>query len=155
MSTQGKTKWSIGTLASTLLTAIGSLFGVCGAGSQASAQVVAQTQSATTTSVEVLDAADFKTQSMADTEAVMLDVRRPEEYEQGHIAKAVNIDWLSRESFETAITKLDKAKRYYIYCRSGRRSNAAAQRMQQLGFDVRDLKGGFLAWQAAGLPVVK
>ncbi|MBO7180215.1 MAG: rhodanese-like domain-containing protein, partial [Bacteroidales bacterium] len=50
---------------------------------------------------------------------------------------------------------LDKSKTYYLYCRSGRRSNQAANRMLKEGFKVFDMKGGIIEWQKAGLPIVK
>ena len=87
--------------------------------------------------------------------AVILDVRQPSEFAEGHIEGAVNLDWLDEEAFKEGVAKLDKAKTYYIYCRSGRRSNAAAEKMQSDGFKVYDLKGGIKQWKAHGKPVVK
>ena len=51
--------------------------------------------------------------------------------------------------------KLCRQRTYYIYCRSGRRSNVAAVYMQKKGFHVVDMKGGILRWKEQGLPVVK
>jgi rhodanese-related sulfurtransferase len=49
----------------------------------------------------------------------------------------------------------DKSKTYYIYCRSGRRSNSAAKYMKSKGFKVYDMQGGINNWCGQGLKVVK
>lgn len=90
-----------------------------------------------------------------DTTAVIIDVRRPAEYAEGHLNKATLLNVLDEGAFDEGISKLDKQKTYYIYCRSGRRSQTATKKMQQLGLKVYDLQGGFNAWQAAGMPVEK
>lgn len=120
------------------LTAIG-LFTGCNAQSQ----------------VKVLVPEAFITAVEGDTTAVILDVRRPSEYAEGHLAKAINIDWLNQEAFSKALPTLDKRRTYYVYCRSGRRSNAAATKMQDEGFKVFDMAGGYLRWTAEQRPVVK
>ncbi len=86
---------------------------------------------------------------------IIIDVRTPEEYADGHIEKAVNLDYYS-ETFRSELDKLDKSKTYLVYCRSGRRSAGALDMMKELGFDkVYNMAGGILEWEAAGLPVVK
>lgn len=71
--------------------------------------------------------------------AVVIDVRTPQEFSQGHVPGAVNIDIQSPE-FEAKIKKLDTAKVYKVYCRSGNRSGKALQKMKSLGFkDVENL----------------
>lgn len=105
--------------------------------------------------VDVLEPEEFIAAAKADTSSVLLDVRRPDEFVDGHIDGAVNLNWLDVDSFSAGISRLDKGKSYYIYCRSGRRSNAAARKMKSLGFDVHDMKGGILKWQELGSPVVK
>lgn len=107
------------------------------------------------TEVEVLEPQAFIDAAESDSTAVILDVRRPSEYEVGHLADAVNIDWLDQDAFLKKIPALDKGKTYYIYCRSGRRSNSAAVKLQQYGFKVFDMKGGILQWMAEKRPVVK
>lgn len=85
--------------------------------------------------------------------AVILDVRTPEEFDQGFIANAVNIDYRG-DNFQSEIAKLDKSKTYFVYCLSGGRSASAASYMQSNGFkSVINLDGGILAWQGAGLPI--
>jgi rhodanese-related sulfurtransferase len=78
---------------------------------------------------------------------VVLDVRTPEEYAEGHLPDAVNLD-LSDPGFETALDDLDPESTYAVYCRTGSRSLAAAETMLRAGFeDVFDLEGGIEAWQ--------
>ncbi len=105
--------------------------------------------------VDVLKPKEFIAAAKSDTSSVLLDVRRPDEFADGHIDGAVNLNWLDVDAFSAGVSKLDKEKSYYIYCRSGRRSNAAAQKMKSLGFNVHDMRGGILKWQELGLPVVK
>lgn len=105
--------------------------------------------------VRILDSKAFIEGAKTDSMAVILDVRQPSEFAEGHIEGAVNLDWLDEKAFKEGVTKLDTAKTYYIYCRSGRRSNAAAEKMQSEGFKVYDLKGGIKQWKADGKPVVK
>ena len=105
--------------------------------------------------VEVLAPQEFIAAAEADSAAVILDVRQPDEFAAGHLAKAVNLDWLNPSAFSEGMAKLDKDHTYYIYCRSGRRSNAAASKMKREGFRVFDMKGGYLQWTSEGRPVVR
>lgn len=105
--------------------------------------------------VTILEPQVFIENTKADTNAIILDVRTPDEYAEGHIEGAINLDWLNSEVFNEGEAKLDKSKNYYIYCRSGRRSNAAATKMQTDGFKVFDMKGGYLLWCELNLPVIK
>ena len=105
--------------------------------------------------VEVLTPQEFIAAAEADSAAVILDVRQPDEFAAGHLAKAVNLDWLNPSAFSEGMAKLDKDHTYYIYCRSGRRSNAAASKMKREGFRVFDIKGGYLQWTSEGRPVVR
>lgn len=84
----------------------------------------------------------------------LLDVRTPEEYAEGHIARSAMIDFKS-ETFEAdAIAALDKTKPVAIYCRSGRRSAEAAGILARNGFkDISNLATGILGWTEAGMPV--
>jgi rhodanese-related sulfurtransferase len=86
---------------------------------------------------------------------VVIDVRTPQEYAQGHIRDAINIDYSSSD-FKDEINELDKNKLYVVYCHSGRRSSAARDIMEALGFKyVINVTGGFSEWVAAGLPVAE
>jgi rhodanese-related sulfurtransferase/glutaredoxin len=78
---------------------------------------------------------------------VILDVRTPEEFNQDKIdTKAVNID-VDSANFDTKIANLDKDLDYLVYCRTGRRSKIAAEKMVILGFkNIKNLEGGTVAW---------
>jgi rhodanese-related sulfurtransferase len=86
---------------------------------------------------------------------VILDVRTPPEYADGHIEGAINIDYEAAD-FRDRVSKLDKVKTYLVYCRTGARSAAASDIMVGLGFKYIDnMTGGITDWQAAGFPVVQ
>ena len=91
----------------------------------------------------------------SDTDALLIDVRQPEEYAEGHLSGAQQLNVLDEATFQTGIAALDKSKPYFIYCRSGRRSHSAAVKMKAIGLNVTDLKGGITAWEAAGKPITK
>ena len=78
--------------------------------------------------------------------AVLLDVRRPEEFAQGHLPEAVNIE-VTAPDFAQRVASLDPAAPTYVYCRSGARSANAAGQLVQAGFaHVSNLLGGVLDW---------
>lgn len=84
---------------------------------------------------------------------VLLDVRTPEEYAQGHIPGAINIDGQNLGFVNRVTSRIPRDKEIALYCRSGHRSIDAANKLIALGYRVTDLAGGILAWQEAGLPV--
>lgn len=93
-----------------------------------------------------IDNQAFK-QAMALKNAVVLDVRTPEEFSEGHIPGAKNMDVLQDEQFRKQILALPKDKTYLVYCRSGKRSFTALQLMKENGFaDVKHLRTGMLGW---------
>ena len=71
--------------------------------------------------IEVLTPQQFNDMVQSDSLATVLDVRRPEEYANGHLKNAILINWLDATAFDKGIEQLDKTRHYYIYCRSGRR----------------------------------
>jgi rhodanese-related sulfurtransferase len=82
-----------------------------------------------------------------DDNTVILDVRTPNEWNEGIIKNAVLINIMESHSFMETIEKLDKTKNYYIYCRSGGRSGQACQVMNSIGFGTTyNLVGGIMAW---------
>ena len=84
--------------------------------------------------------------------APVIDVRSADEFEEGHLLYARNIDYTARD-FEARIKLLKKDSAVFVYCQSGKRSHAAAEKMRRLGFkEVYELEGGLLKWRAAGLP---
>lgn len=109
---------------------------------------------ATATGVELVgatDAYDITTNPPADL--VVLDVRTPEEFAEGHLADATNIDFYET-SFGDNLAELDKDVPYVLYCRSGNRSGTTAELMRDLGFtEVYEVDGGILSWADAGLPI--
>lgn len=107
------------------------------------------------TPITLLSPKDFSNAVKTDSLAIILDIRKPDEYTKGHIEGATNIDWLNKEAFKEETEKLDRRYTYYIYCRSGRRSNAAAKQLQANGFKVVDMDGGILRWQELGMPTIK
>ena len=100
-----------------------------------------------TASVPTLSPTDFLAQREAD--AVVLDVRTPGEFAEGHLAGVEHIDFMN-PSFRDRVDALDRDATYYLYCRSGNRSGKAAELMQEMGFsDVTNI-GGYEGLAAAG-----
>lgn len=92
-------------------------------------------------------------QGIADQNAQLIDVRTAGEFENGHIANAINMD-INSADFETKIDQLDKEKPVYVYCLSGGRSSSASAVLNKKGFkNVYDLDGGFLKWERERKPI--
>ncbi|SNC64240.1 Rhodanese-related sulfurtransferase [Hymenobacter gelipurpurascens] len=78
--------------------------------------------------------------------AVLLDVRRPDEFALGHLPGATNIE-VTHPDFTQRVAALDKTQPTYLYCRSGARSAAAAKQLGLAGFEhVFNLIGGVMDW---------
>jgi phage shock protein E len=93
-------------------------------------------------------------ESTADS-PVVLDVRTPQEYAQGHVAGAVNID-IASPAFDDQIADLATDETYVVYCRSGNRSAEAAARMVDAGFtDVYNVDAGLATLSSAGVPLTQ
>ena len=90
---------------------------------------------------------------MEDANVVVLDVRTAEEFKEGHLEGAVNIDQAQSDFIQKAKEALPANKTIAIYCRSGRRSASAAGKLAAEGYKVVNLKGGILAWKEAKMPV--
>ncbi len=89
-------------------------------------------------------------EEIAGGNAVVLDVREPDEYEQGALPDAVHIP---RGTLETSVEGRipDKASHVVVYCAGGTRSAFAAQTLQELGYsDVASMVGGFNRWKDEG-----
>lgn len=100
-----------------------------------------------------MNASEFSAKTQ-EAGVVVLDVRTRDEFNQGHITGAINID-VETDTFENEVSKLDKNATYAVYCRSGRRSLLAVDAMAGFGFTTMfNLKNGIIEWQAQGLPVV-
>ncbi|PCI10156.1 MAG: hypothetical protein COB73_03940 [Flavobacteriaceae bacterium] len=86
----------------------------------------------------------------AASDVQLVDVRTPGEYSEGYIKNAINID-IFGDDFMGKMSKLDKNKPVYVYCKSGHRSGNAAEKLEEAGFTkVYDLDGGFLQWKGDG-----
>ena len=88
-----------------------------------------------------------------DTNVVVLDVRTADEFKEGHLEDAVNIDYKQSDFVEQAVARLPKDRTIAVYCRSGRRSAGAAELLANEGYRVVNMKGGIIAWQEAQMPV--
>ena len=86
---------------------------------------------------------------LSDGNAQLIDVRTPEEYNQGHLKGALNYN-INSSKFENQLSKLDKNKPVLVYCLSGGRSGSAAEMMADKGFtEVYNMQGGIMKWIAA------
>jgi thioredoxin len=103
--------------------------------------------------LSTIDPKDFFDKLNATQKAQLIDVRTPEEFQERSIANAINIDW-NGSDFVNQLASLDKNAPVFIYCLSGGRSAEASQALLDNGFqEVYELKGGFMAWNNAGLPL--
>jgi len=110
---------------------------------------------AQTKKAEVLSTEQFNQRLTASSDRTLLDVRTPEEYAEGHLADAKLINYYN-DDFKDQLSLLDKTKPVFLYCRSGKRSGAAAELLIELGFkEVYDLQGGFMAWSDGKYPFIK
>ncbi len=131
------------------------LFVIFGCKEQTKETATQATVAATVTDISVDEAKALIEQNKDNPDFVILDVRTPGEYQSGHIAGAVLLDYYSAD-FKNELAKLDKNKIYLVYCRSGNRSRKAAQVMKELQFTkVYNMLGGVIAWQNKEYPLVK
>ena len=99
--------------------------------------------------------ADLKRRLDAGEPVVVVDVRDPDEYRDGHIEDAANI---SRGFLEFRIGTVapEPTTPLVLYCQTGLRSMLAARQLKELGYEnVINLQGGFQKWAQSGLPVAK
>lgn len=84
---------------------------------------------------------------IADNQVQLIDTRTEAEFNEGHIPGAINID-VNESDFEAKVgQKIDKTRPVALYCRGGRRSKIAAERIVALGYDdITELNTGFLSW---------
>ena len=85
----------------------------------------------------------------------LIDVRTVEEFERGHLKRAINLNF-NDDSFEDIVkARIDKFRPIFVYCFSGRRSADAAAFLRDLGFkEVYEMAGGFAKWTASSKPYV-
>mgnify|MGYP000526506432 CR=1 FL=1 len=99
--------------------------------------------SSSNSAVTDLGATEFVSQSQV-AGVVVIDVRTPGEFSEGHLVGALNID-VQSSLFQNEIASLDKNATYALYCRSGNRSGVAAEIMAEAGFTkILNAKVGFV-----------
>ena len=103
----------------------------------------------------VISPKDFSRELSENYNATLIDIRRPDEYQAGHIKGARPINWEDSTLFYSEVTKLAQTEPVYLYCRTGRRSAEAAQYLHKQGFNVVDLEGGYVAWVQASMETTK
>lgn len=103
--------------------------------------VIACAQSPSVTTL--LKQEDFIEKIESDSTAQVLDVRTPEEYAQGHIEGALNINYMDHD-FQEKLKQLDFNRPVFVYCAAGGRSGKSCKMMETLGFTIiYDLQGGY------------
>lgn len=103
-------------------------------------------------SIESVSAKDFE-KEIGKGDVQVLDVRTPQEYDEGYIDGAININVQSDDFRQKAKQELSKDQPVLVYCRSGRRSMDAAEILTDLGYKVINLRGGILEWESSSLPI--
>jgi rhodanese-related sulfurtransferase len=101
------------------------------------------------------DTVDAKTVSslMGRDDVVVLDVREPSEYAEGHIP---GVTLIPMNTVPNRLSEIPKDKTVIVTCRSGNRSGQVTEFLRQQGYtNVHNMTGGINAWQGAGLPVEK
>ena len=110
---------------------------------------------ATDGGITVLTPKVFNENLSAASNPILIDVRTPEEIQEGIIPTAVNMN-IKDSTFTDQIKKLDKNNAYFLYCKSGKRSSDAAKQMEDMGFkNISVLDGGIVEWEAKRLGTVK
>lgn len=88
--------------------------------------------------------------AISDTSVIRLDVRTSDEFSEGHLPNAINIDYLKPDFDSLVSVKLPKEKIIAVYCRSGNRSKKAASLLSNKDYKVVELNTGFNGWVSAG-----
>lgn len=102
------------------------------------------------TKVRHVDAKAAEKLLKEDKSIVVLDVRTPEEYAEGHIPGATNINF-NVSDFAAEVKKLDPKKTYLVHCAAGGRSTRSLPKLASAGLtNVIHLDGGYGAWRDAG-----
>lgn len=96
--------------------------------------------------IETLDSKLYSEKLDSTENPQLLDVRTPDEYAVEHLENAKNVDW-NGSNFVSNAEKLDKSKPVFVYCKVGGRSNQAANKLSELGFQkIYNLEGGIMKW---------
>jgi len=111
-------------------------------------------EGADTTSINVKQAYKLIGDNKDNSNFVILDVRKPDDFQKEHINNAINIDFKS-DNFSERLDSLDKNKTYLINCYGGFRSRNTMGMMEKKGFKkLYNMKGGFIKWRLKKLPVI-
>lgn len=103
----------------------------------------------------VIDVTAFQKIMDESNEEIVLDVRTPEEFAEGHIPGAVFMN-VNDTQFKQKLNKLDKSKTILVYCAAGIRSEKASAILKESGFkEVYHLKDGINAWSGARKELTK
>lgn len=94
-------------------------------------------------------------QLVADGKVTVLDVRTEDEFKDGHIKGATNVDILE-DGFAAKLGSMDKSKPILVHCQAGGRSTRSLPTLEKLGFtEIYHLDGGMEGWEKAGQPLEK
>lgn len=105
--------------------------------------------------VSAKEAADIIDKHNGDKDFAILDIRTPGEFQAGHLAKSILIDFYS-QTFADQLNRLDKTKSYLVYCRTGNRSTKSLELFKKLKFQkVYHMASGISAWKSEGFAVVR
>lgn len=98
---------------------------------------------------------EVNTMLQKDKKLIVLDVRTVDEFNDGHIKGAINID-IKQPDALSKIDKLDHNAKYIVHCRTNHRSKIAADHMVQSGFkNVYQMMDGITGWNQNSLPITK
>lgn len=114
-------------------------------------QMAAMSAPRAVTTISVAEAHDW----LADPNAswTLIDLRTPAEFATGHLQNASNLNFYATD-FRAKLEGMNRHQPIIMYCQSGNRSGKALEMMREMGFrNVYDIKGGILAWQAAGYAI--
>ena len=132
-----------------------SIIGGCGDTVSVPTESPTPSQQQQIVNISAIEAFDLIQENISNPDFIIIDVRTPAEYDEGHIENAELVDY-NAANFREEIGKYDRDKKYLIYCRTGRRSAGARDIMEELGFQyIYHMEGGITEWMAEGLPVVK
>jgi rhodanese-related sulfurtransferase len=119
----------------------------------AGAAVLASCGSTAKAVIETVSPADAEAVLADNDDAVLLDIRTPEEYAEARISGSENIDFYDAD-FAAQLEQLDPDGTYVVYCRSDNRSGQAMETFRDLGFsEVYEMDGGIVNWYESGYPV--
>ena len=105
--------------------------------------------------VSAKEAVDLIDKHNGDSNFAILDIRTPGEFQSGHLQSAILIDFYS-QTFADQLGRLDKEKKFLIYCRTGNRSARSLEIFKKLKFQkIYHMANGISTWKSEGFPVVK